>query len=441
MPPRRALVVGGGIAGLTSAYRLRAAGVDVVLVEASDRWGGKIRTTDFAGGPVDEGADAFLARRPEAIALCAELGIDGELVAPATGKAWLWTRGALRAIPDGTVIGVPADIGPVLRSRALSLRGRLRVLGDVVLPASNTVGDESIAAAVTRRFGPEVTDRLVDPLLGGINAGRTDRLSLLASAPQLASARSARGMARALRGQRSTAAADGPVFLAPRAGMQALVDSLVARLEADGAELRLGTPVSALDLDEWGADTAVVTTPAPVAAGLLAAMAPEAATALRAVEYASVALVTAAFAADEARFPEGSGFLVPRVDGKLLTACTWFTAKWPHLARPDQLVIRLSAGKIGDARHAALRPDDLVARLLDDLGDATGVRAQPSEVRVTHWPDSFPQYDVGHLDRVAAIEAALPPHVAVAGAALHGVGIPACIGSAAKAAAKLLGMP
>lgn len=447
-------VVGAGIAGLAAAHELVASGVEVVVLEAGDRAGGKIRTTPFGGTPVEEGPDAFLARRPEAVGLCDELGLRDQLVAPATGAAWLWTRGALQPIPQGTVLGVPTGAGWWRSTGAVSWPGKLRSGLDGVLPGRAVRGDTSIGELVSRRFGREVADRLVDPLLGGINAGRIDRLSLDASAPQIAAAaRKGGSLGRALRAASPSPAAGtgapAPVFFTVRGGLSRLVEALTARLADAGSDVRTGSDAVELrrgstgwvvvtQQEELEVDGVVLASPAFASADLLEAVAPDAAGALRSIDYASVALATARFARSDVAFPDGSGFLVPRVDGRLLSAGTWYSAKWPHVADDDSVLMRLSAGKVGDDRAIELDDAELVTRLLDELGQATGCEAAPSEVRVTRWPRSFPQYDVGHLDLVAGIERALPEGLAVAGAALHGVGIPACIGSGRTAATRLL---
>jgi oxygen-dependent protoporphyrinogen oxidase len=300
--------------------------------------------------------------------------------------------------------------------------------------------DVSVGAHIRARFGDEVLERLVDPLLGGINAGNADDLSIRAAAPQLAAA-AERGpdLLAALRAQ--PPAAPGPVFFCPVGGMGAIVDALLAALEARGVGGRLGSTVSALgDLD---ADATVLAVPARQAAGLLEHHCPAAASALLGVDYASVAVVTFAFPRAGVRIElDGSGFLVPRTEGLLLTAASWATSKWAHLAGDDgRVVVRASAGRAGEERIASLDDEQLVAQLRADLALTMGAEVEPDEVRVSRWPRGFPQYASGHLDRVAAIEAALAeamPAVALAGAMLRGIGVPACIREGRAAATTLL---
>jgi oxygen-dependent protoporphyrinogen oxidase len=422
-------VVGGGITGLAAAYEAMLGGADVTLYEASDRLGGKIVTGSFDGRPVDAGPDAFLARVPHAVELCRELGLGDELVAPAAGSASVWTRGALRALPEGLVLGVPTDVLGLARSGILSARGVARAGLDLVLPQSRFGDDPSVGEVVSARFGREAAERLVEPLLGGIHAGRIDRLSMASTAPQLAAAVGRhRSLLRGLRGV--PASLDGPVFNSLRGGMARLVERLEEVLREGGVRFCLGAAVDSLP----DADRVVVALPAARSAALLSSASPAAAAELAAIEHASVTLVTLAYPA----LPlSGSGFLVPAVDGRLMTACSFGSNKWPHWAGDGRTVLRVSAGRAGDDRAMHLSDDEVVSALSSELGEAAGIASPPLAARVTRWVDGFPQYAPGHAARVARIESALAtdaPHVRVAGAALHGVGIPACIASGRAAA-------
>ncbi len=457
---RRVAVVGGGITGLAAAHALQAAGAEVVLLEAGDRLGGKIHTEDFDGLPVDTGPDAFLARVPWATALCRELGLGDQLVSPSSG-AWIWSRGRLHALPDGLVLGVPARLRPLARSGILSPLGRARAGLDVVLPRrTGRAGDGDVAVGrlVRARLGHEVAERLVDPLVGGINAGDADHLSTAAAVPQLADvARRHRSLVLGLRAQRRANPPDpaAPVFYSLPGGLGVLVDALAAALGA--VDVRMRTRVTALTpapggfrLDTEGPDgpadlpvgAVVLATPAFVTAPLLAGHVPAAAAHLGAIEHASVALTLMAFPSAAVPGPlEGTGLLVPRPERTLTTAVTWASSKWPHLARPDRVLLRVSAGRHGDRRALELDDGDLVSALLPELERIMGIRDAPAGWRVHRWERSFPQYTPGHLDRVAAVEAAVAealPGVALAGAAYRGVGIPACIRQGQQAAQRVL---
>lgn len=448
-------VVGAGISGLAAAWEAHRRGARVVVADAAPVAGGKLRTGRLAGAPVDEAADAFLARVPDAADLCAELGLEAELVSPATGVAYVWLDGELRRLPPDQLLGVPTDLDAVAASGLLSRAGVERARADLTLPDDRPAGDESVGALVRRRLGAEVLDRLVAPLVGSIYAGDCDRLSLEVSAAQLAAARdrdpSDPSLVRAASALRAQALDTGrPVFLAPAGGMGRLVAALTDRL---GDAVRLGAAVGAVEPDGRGwriapldvnADAVLVAAPAFAAAPLLKPLAPEAAEVLAAVDHASVALVALAVPADGVgRELDGSGFLVPRSAGLLLTACSWLTSKWPHLAvDPGVAVLRASVGHDGDDRGRSLPDDALVAGVLADLGATMGLRAAPLEVRVSRWERSFPQPRPGHLAAVARADAALAarsPRLAATGAWARGVGVPACIRGARAAAARVLG--
>jgi protoporphyrinogen/coproporphyrinogen III oxidase len=455
MTPREIAVVGGGVAGLTAAYDLHRAGHSVHVLDAADRLGGKLHTAPFAGVELDTGPDSVLARVPFAVELFRQLDLDDEITPQPPGSAYIYSRGALRRIPEGNVLGVPTDLDALAASGVVSDEAVARAAEDLGRPDDRPEGDESVGSLIRRRLGDEILERLVDPLLGGINAGDSDRLSLAAGAPQIAAA--ARGhhasLIEALRAQRTAAPApgDAPVFYTLRNGLGRLVEALVDRL--DGADLRTSTPASSIvrSVDRWAiatptdtleVDGVVLATPAFVSADLLAEVAPDAAGGLGEIDYSSVALVAMAFPDSAAGRPlDGTGFLVPRAEGLLLTACSWASTKWPHLARPGQFVVRASAGRFGDERAMEMDDDALVAAILADLRTTMDLQGEPSEVRVTRWHRSFPQYTPRHLDRVARIEVALAeaaPGIAIAGAAYRGVGIPACINSGHQAARALV---
>jgi protoporphyrinogen/coproporphyrinogen III oxidase len=317
----------------------------------------------------------------------------------------------------------------------------------------------------------EVTSHLVDPLIGGIHAGDTAVMSAAAVFPALLEAATRRGsLMRALRPVTSlpATAGDDPVFHSVRGGLSRLVDALGAALVERGVELRLQTSVDRLERrgaagdhgasgepagGRWAlhtpqgsleADGVVIATPAPGAAALLEPVEPAVASVLATIDYADVTLVTMRFRPDDiGRTLDGTGFLVPAGAGCLITACTWLTSKWPELRRPGDVLLRASLGRYGDDRPSRLSDAEIVDRVRRDLEPMVGLRSEPMETVVTRWPEAFPQYTLGHVDRVASIERAVArlPSVALAGAAYHGVGIPACIASGRRAAAAVLEHP
>lgn len=455
----RVVVVGGGITGLTTAWFLRDQ-ARVTVLEADDRLGGKIRTTSLADVPVEEGPDTFLARVPHARDLAVALGLGDDLVQPATGRAFVWSRGRLRPLPGGQVLGVPVALGPLARSGVLGPGAMARAGLDLVLPRSRPglSADPSVADVIGARMGRVVVDRLVEPLVGGINAGRADDLSLAATAPQLAeAAASSRSLILGLRRNRrrqATHAPTGPLFLGVTGGLGRLVDRLAAALREAGIDIRSGLGVKAVEPDGVGgyrvvtsdgvveAEAVVVTVPAFAAAPLLRGTAPAVADDLERIRYASVAVATLAYRPEDLPSPlDGAGFLMPRVERRLMTACTWSTSKWPALAASGLVLVRASAGRSGDDRPADLDDAELVAHLHRELSDVMGMRQPPVTHLVSRWPNGFPQYQPGHQRRVDRIDASLAtamPGVTLAGAAYRGLGIAACIRQAEEAASTLL---
>lgn len=442
-------VVGAGIAGLSAAWELEQAGHDVVVFEAADRPGGKLQQSPVPGVdfPVDEGADAFLARVPDALDLCAELGID-DLVHPATGDAWVHAGDGLRRLPKAQLLGVPTDVDEVAASGLVSPAGIERAREDLaVTHARPPEGDVSVGALVRGRLGDEVCDHLVEPLLGGINAGEADGLSARSAAPQIwACAQEGGSLIRAAADLKARAASDAPVFATPTAGMAELPRRLVEQLSA---EIRVGTPVPPIRLDgdatvrdEHFAGV-VVAAPADAAAKVLADAAPDAARHLTGIEFASVAMVTVVAEADRVDHPlDGSGLVVARTAGASITAASWGSSKWSHWHDGQHVVFRISLGHDRDpVDWCALDDEELVATALADLRRILDTDVTPTGTRVGRWLRSFPQYRPGHAERVddlrAAAHAAGP--VALAGMSLDGIGVPACIRGGRAAARRLLG--
>lgn len=470
------LIVGGGIAGLATAHflsRIRPE-LRVEVIESSAAVGGKISGATVAGIGVDTGPDAFLARVPGAVELAESLGFGDDLVAPATGSAYVYSRGKLRALPKGLVLGVPSDLGGMRRSGIISARGIARAALGNVLPHRATTGDDpSVSEAIGRHLGREVVERLVDPLLGGINASDCDSLSLSSASPMLAAAAREPRLVRALR--HANAAADRgqigvtetrPVFLAPRTGIRALIARLGTQANVSVGETvtsitRTGSGWSVTTSNRTGADRpnahrpgadrhisvrqvsarhVVMATPASSAARLLNAVAPQTARDLETIRTASVALTLLAYPAGSVSLPPGSGMLVPRPEHRLVTASSWWNQKWPHLDTNGHVLLRASAGRDGDTRFSELNDDELVDALHRELTEMLGITAPPVDAVVTRWMGGFPQYDTGHSALVGRIEKRLAteaPGVTLVGASYRGIGIPACIRDAERAAGQV----
>ncbi|MFF4368100.1 protoporphyrinogen oxidase [Streptomyces sp. NPDC001594] len=466
-PSRHVVVIGGGIAGLAAAHRLLADGLRVTLLEAGGRLGGKLYAGELAGAPVDLGAESVLARRPEALELARAVGLGDDLQPPATATARLWTRGALRDMPRGHVMGVPGDAAALAASGVLSAEGLARIAADTELPPTEVGEDVAVGEYVAARMGREVVDRLVEPLLGGVYAGDAYRISLRAAVPALFDAARTHptltGAVRALQegaaaraaAERTTvtgAAASGAFFAGISGGIGRLPLAVAEACRAAGARILTGTPARGLartpqgwrittDGEALDADGVVLAVPAAPAARLLDALAPAAAAELREVEYASMALVTMAFRRSDLppAVADGtaSGFLVPPVDGRTIKASTFSSNKWAWAgADPDLFLLRTSVGRHGDEGDLGREDSELVDVSLADLGEAVGLAARPVASTVTRWDGGLPQYPVGHLARAGRIRTAVAalPGLAVCGALYDGVGIPACIAGAGKAA-------
>ncbi|RKN49132.1 protoporphyrinogen oxidase [Micromonospora endolithica] len=458
--PWRVAVVGGGIAGLAAAVRLRdqaPAGTEITVYEQSGATGGKLRTGELAGSPVEFGAESFLMRDPAggesaAVALVRRLGLADRIVHPTVGQAALVVDGTLRPIPGGTLVGVPGDLDRV----ASVARPAADADPDEGRPLLGAADDVAVGALVRARFGDEVVDRLVDPMLGGVYAGRADDLSLVTTMPALArAARVAHTLVGAVRAAQAAAprAPGAPVFGTLAGGLSTLVDAAVA---ASGATIRTNAAVRELNPagDGWrltvgptrdaelvDVDAVVLAVPARPAARLLAGTAPQVAAAVGGLDYASVALVTLAL--PEPALPELSGFLVPSTEGLLVKASTFFTTKWGHLRRADGLaLVRASVGRYGDTEQLQ-RPDaDLAATVHRELSAVLGAPLPaPVAGHVQRWGGSLPQYTPGHAVRVATARGALRaahPTLTLAGAGYDGVGIPVCVRSGATAAEEII---
>jgi oxygen-dependent protoporphyrinogen oxidase len=444
-------VVGGGISGLATAYFL--GGAEAVVLEAGRRLGGKLWTVEVDGVRVEAGADSFVVRKPWATDLCRELGLEDRVVIPAAFGAFVWTGGRLVRFMERTAFGVPARLPTVLHWEGVSPGGRLRALADLFRPRRKGGGDESLASLLRRRFGEEASRVMVEPLLAGLHAGDATRLSVAATFPELAAwerdhGSLVRGAGAALRAAERPGPGRKPMFATLWGGLGELVDALEAALGP--GRVRRDAPVAALAPDGPGwavdapgerlrADAVVLATPAFEAARLLAGVNPEASGLLGRIPYASTAVVALVYPEGTAgRVPEGTGYVVPAGEG-IVTACTWVSRKWPVEGQGSRAVLRCFVGRAGDERALALPDGELVARVRAEVERAVPVGAEPAGARVVRWERSMPQYEVGHVELVDRIEAALEatPGVFVTGSAYRGVGIADCIGQARATAARV----
>ncbi len=443
----RVAVVGAGISGLVAAYRLRAAlgaELELVLVERRERIGGTLHTGVLAGGPVDLGAEAFVGRRPEIPALLRELGLADQLVHPSGRRPLIWAGGAAHPMPAGTLMGIPAHANSLA---GLVDEATLRqIAAEPDRPLHWTSGDDvSVADLVAERFGAQVVSRSVEPLLGGVYAGLANSIGVRSALPGLAAALDAgapnltAAVSRAL-----PPPSDAPVFGGIRDGYRVLLDALLA---AADPELDVDTTAADLTRTSHGwrlepvgeCDAVVLATPAPVTADLLATSLPEAARAAARIELSSSAVVALALPADTP-LPENSGILIATGESLRAKAFTLSSRKWPHLADRDVAIVRASFGRFGDDSLLALSDTELVTAATEDLATVTGISIRPVASAVQRWRSGLPQYAPGHTEIVSAIESAVAatPGLAVAGAYLHGVGVPACAASGTAAAEQIL---
>lgn len=442
---RQVVVIGGGIAGLTAAYeyRRRHPGDSVTVLESSDRCGGKLRAIPFAGHSLDVGAEMVLAVVPDALELIEKVGLSKHLIHPSTTAASITVGGRRHPIPAGTVLGVPASVDDLAGSDLFSPAALDRMREEPDRPGPLLTRDESVGGFLRPRLGDELVDLLVEPLLGGVYAGRADVLSLRATMPALAGAlQRERSVLRAAAAVRREPGA-GPVFATLRGGLAQLAKALV---DASSAQVRLGTTVRAVRREGSGfkihcgptsavtvleADAVVIAVPAPNAARLLAPLAAPAAAALAGIPMASMAILAMAWPAGQGSAPAGSGLLVPPAAGGLVKAVTISSNKWSHLSEPG-ILVRASVGRVGEERSLQRTDADLLSTAGQEVAELLDLRGPPSAGSVTRWGGGLPQYTVGHLDRVATVRSAVAeiPGLAVAGAAYDGVGVPACIRSA-----------
>lgn len=448
---RHVVVIGGGVSGLTAALTVLAESrepVSVTVLESHAHVGGIIRTSPFAGLPaVDEAADAFLTRVPWASQLATELGLGAALTSPTGAHAYVWHNG-MHTIPADLLLGVPAKMRSFATSSLISPRGKLRAAIEPLLP--RTTPKDSIGHYVRRRFGKEIHERLVDPLVGSIYAADTDNFSL-AAVPQIAALANERSMLLAAAAARKTASAQqstAPIFGAPLRGMGTLIDTLAERVVALGGTIRTSTTVENVERHGHGyqvsvpghtltCDAIVVASPARKSADFIRGLNKHAATLLQQWDHASVVLITMAIPADQ--WPThltGSGYLVPKPDQRWVTAASFGSNKWAHWRPTDgSMIVRVSLGRDGlDVTH--FDNEKLLNLALADMKLHINADLTPTEVRTSRWAESFPQYRPHHFDKLAEVEKLVNSHgagVYFAGASYRGIGIPACVQQARTA--------
>jgi oxygen-dependent protoporphyrinogen oxidase len=467
MPANQIVIIGGGIAGLSAAYYAQKKfSAQIALLEAGDRWGGKVATdrVPFDDGQfiIEGGPDTFLATKPWGVALCKELGLGERLhgTNPHQKNTYVLHRNRLQPLPDGLAMMIPTNIPAILKTRLVSWFGKARMGLDFLLPPHALNGDESLGAFVSRRLGREAYENLIEPLMSGIYAGDGDALSLASTFPYLRDlelkygslARGALEMRQqmAVRGQ--AALGSRSAFLTPTTGLMEIVEALISHLQNNGAVLRLNASVKNVkraNVKKWNvelengealpADGVILATPAFAAAKIVLALDPQLAADLSAIPYVSTATVSLAYRQSDLPHPlDGYGYIIPRRQGRRALACTWASTKFPHRAPDGYALIRVFVGRAG--QDIPWNESDLLALAREELQLTLGITAEPMISRVFMWDKAMPQYNLGHPELLKRIDTALERHpsLALAGNGYRGIGIPDCIHSGELAAEKIL---
>ena len=468
--PKRVVIVGGGIAGLSTAFALleqagsRDEPLQCTVVEGQDYFGGKIVTNRRDGLITEGGPDSFLTTKPSALALCEKLGLTSQLINTNTehARTFTYSKGRLREFPQGLIAMVPTKLGPLFRSGVVSWAGIVRMGADWIIPARpQTNGEETLAEFFSRRLGAEAFDRLVEPLVAGIYAGDANELSVDATFPHLVELERKHGslIKGALTMQRTRpshkpSATTRTLFTTLQGGLSDLITNLTERLAGAGVSLRRGVNVRALQVcdshtpyrveleggESLDAEAVVLATPAYVSADLLRSFDHEVSTSLDRIPYASTMTISMVFSESEVKSQlRGYGFVVPRVENRPLIAATWSSMKWAGRAPSGQCLVRCYLGGRGREHLLELDDAELTGRACRELASMVGIQSPPLHVEVYRWPRAMPQYTRGHRERVQRIRqrVALHPGLYVTGAAYDGIGIPDCIRDAENTAAKL----
>jgi len=462
---KKVVIVGGGITGLSAAYymqkeaREKGLALDVVLVEASNRLGGKIQTVRRDGFIIERGPDSFLTRKKSVGVLAKDLGIENELVKNATGQAYVLVNRVLHPIPGGSIMGIPTEISPFLKTGLFSLVGKMRAAGDFILPRSGIEGDQSLGVFFRRRFGNEIVENLIEPLLSGVYAGDIDQMSLQSTFPQFYEVE--KKHRSLILGMKKTAPKkviqkDGQaekkegVFQTFRNGLETIVEAIEQQLEPDsvikgvrvvsieteGEKTVLGTN----DGKHLEADAIILTTGHEMAGrlfephGLLQD--------LRKIPTTSVATIALAFPEESVvQDREGTGFLVARSSNYSITASTWTHRKWPTTTPKGKVLLRAFVGRVGEEAIVDLSDDEIEKIVLADLGEILEIKGKPDFTVITRWKEDRPQYRVGHKQRIGEARIEIKskfPQVKLAGASYEGVGLPDCINQGKSAVREVL---
>lgn len=451
---KKVVVVGGGITGLSAAFymqkeaREKGLPLDVLLVESQNRLGGKIQTVRRDGFVIERGPDSFLIRKKSMDVLAEDVGVADQLEKNATGQAYIFINGKLHPIPGGSIMGIPTEIGPFLKTELFSLAGKLRAAGDLVLPRKEVTGDQSLGAFFRRRLGGEVVENLIEPLLSGVYAGDIDHMSLQSTFPQFATVE--KNHRSLILGMKKTSLKKTPTrhgaeakkegaFHTLRDGLETIVEAIERHLEQDS--VLKGVRIEAVNRqgekniltlsngEKIEADAVILTTGHAMASQLFAEH--DILQALGEIPTTSVATVALAFPEEAiVQDQEGTGFLVARSNHYSITACTWTHRKWPTSTPKGKVLLRAFVGRVGEEAIVDLPDEEIERIVLEDLSKLIEIKGKPDFIIITRWKEDRPQYRVGHKERIAKAKAELAgkfPRVKLAGASYEGVGLPDCV--------------
>lgn len=451
---KRVVIVGGGITGLSAAFYMQKAAreqnlpIEVTLIEATNRLGGKIQTVRRGGFVIERGPDSFLIRKKSMDTLANDLGLGEDLVRNATGQAYILVNGRLQPIPGGSVMGIPTKVGPFLKSDLFSLAGKLRAAGDFVLPRSGVEGDQSLGHFFRRRFGAEIVENLIEPLLSGVYAGDIDNMSLQSTFPQFHEVE--KKHRSLILGMKKTTPKQVPQKdghgASQKGAFHSLKNGLESIIEAAEQQLEPGTVRKGIRIESISkqgnqtvlnlntgetimADSVILTTGHMAASQLFASHG--LLQGLKEIHTTSVATVALAFPEENVvQDTEGTGFLVSRSGDYSITACTWVHRKWPTTTPEGKVLLRAFVGRPGEDAIVDLPDAEIERIVLEDLGKIITIKGKPDFSVITRFKEDRPQYRVGHRQRIDAARAELKkefPNVKLAGASYDGVGLPDCV--------------
>jgi protoporphyrinogen/coproporphyrinogen III oxidase len=461
---QKVVIIGGGLTGLTAAYYLQKAvsennlPIDVKLIDASHRLGGKMQTVVRDGFTIERGPDSFLARKTSMTRLVIEVGLEDQLISNSSGKSYVLAREKLHPMPGGSIMGIPTEVGPFITTGLFSIQGKLRAAADFVLPKSKAGEDQALGDFFRRRLGDEVVENLIEPLLSGIYAGDIDQLSLMSTFPQFYEVEQKYrsliiGMKKSTPSQPKKSVGAGKkkgMFLTIKTGLQSLADAIESKLDPNLIlkgyrvekieKINKGYGITFSNGKTLSADSIISAVPHHIAQSMFSKY--DFFDPFKSMPATSVATVAMAFPKEAIKKDiDGTGFVVSRNSDYTITACTWTHKKWPHSTPEGKVLLRCYVGRAGDEAVVDLSDDQLIKIVLDDLNKTMNISMVPDFVVVSRWKDSMPQYTVGHKERIESMKKQVDkelPGVFIAGSSFDGIGMPDCVDQGEAAVEKVL---